>query len=140
MKSLKTIYSFSICCAILVWISCAPFVGADNEDYFPVKQNGKVGFIDKTGKVVISPQFDSALTEDDVTFREDLAAVQIGDKWGYIDKKGKFVIQPKFNFTPSLFHDGLAQVIIKEKIIEKSGELDKSQKYIVREETLGFID
>lgn len=94
-----------------------------------------MGFMDKTGKIVISPQFDSTLNEDGVTFSEGLAAVYVGDKWGYIDKTGKFVIPPKFKqtFPPSLFHEGLAQVEIQEgtsTFIDKTGEFVKALKFI----------
>ena len=91
--------------------------------------------MDKTGKTVISPQFDSTLNEDGVTFSEGLAAVYVGDKWGYIDKTGKFVIPPKFKqrFPPSLFHEGLAQVEIQEgknSFIDKTGALVRALKFI----------
>ena len=56
---------------------------------FPVRVNGKAGFIDKTGKPVIKPQFD-----DTYGFHEGLAQVKIGDKWGYIDKTGRYVWKP----------------------------------------------
>ena len=142
MKLLKAKCSVLICCAFLFSVSCAAVASNNGEDYFPIQQDGKVGFIDKTGKIVITPQFDSASSDEGRTFSEGLAAVKVGDKWGYIDKSGKFVIPPKFKqeSAPTLFYEGLAQVLIKETIIEKSGELDKSQKYIVREEILGFID
>ena len=41
--------------------------------------NKKDGYIDKTGKMIITPQFDYAYN-----FSEGLAAVQINGKWGYI--------------------------------------------------------
>ena len=110
---------------------------AQDLDLFPVRQAGKVGFIDSSGKIVISPRFDSALSANDVTFSEGLAAVQVGNKWGYIDRTGEFVIQPKFDDTPSLFTEGLAQVVIKVNIIEKTVLKDK---LTIREETYGFID
>ena len=65
----------------------------------------KYGFIDKTGKVIIQPQFDLTLG-----FSEGLAAVQVGKKWGYIDTTGKMVIGLQdLSFTKP-FHDGLARV------------------------------
>ena len=81
-----------------------------------IKQAGYVveklscGYINKTGKAVIKPQYDRARC-----FSEGLAAVMIGDprhpKWGYINKQGRFVIRPTFD-DASDFSDGEAEVII----------------------------
>ncbi|MBK9765759.1 MAG: WG repeat-containing protein [Chloracidobacterium sp.] len=140
MSRFKKKYLSFICCSLLTFVLYTANACAQNQDYFPVRQNGKIGFIDKTGTMVISPRFDSASTEDDVACSEGLAVVKLGSRWGYIDMVGEFVIQPKFEFTPGLFHDGLAQAVIKSTDIEKKGPLDPSQKYIVNEETLGFIN
>jgi hypothetical protein len=51
----------------------------------------KIGFIDKTGKVVVNPQFENARP-----FLEGLAAVCQDKNWGFIDKTGKIVINPQF--------------------------------------------
>ena len=59
---------------------------------YPVRQQGKWGFINREGKIVIRPQFDGA-----EEFTEDLAPVQIGNKHGYIDRAGKIVIPPRFD-------------------------------------------
>ena len=50
------------------------------------------GYIDKTGKIVIEPQFEIC-----GRFIEGIAAVKIDGKWGYIDKSGKFIIEPQFD-------------------------------------------
>ncbi|MBF0443768.1 MAG: WG repeat-containing protein, partial [Oligoflexales bacterium] len=53
----------------------------------------KWGFVDKTGKVVIEPNF------DEVWFFEresGLARVRVERKFGYIDKTGRFVVNPIF--------------------------------------------
>jgi len=51
-------------------------------------ETGKWGFIDKSGKLVISPQFD-AISHGG--FSEGLASVRIGDdktgKWGFISRR-----------------------------------------------------
>ena len=49
-------------------------------DLFPVKQNGKYGYIDKTGKVIIEPRFDFA-----DKFYEGFARVSVDGKEGFID-------------------------------------------------------
>jgi hypothetical protein len=69
-----------------------------------VKVEGKWGFIDTNGKMVIPPQFDEALK-----FSEGLAAVFIECRWGYIDKTGAFVIKPQFKYATE-FSEGLAAV------------------------------
>jgi hypothetical protein len=82
----------------------------------------KYGFIDRTGKTVIPPQFD--LTYG---FSEGLAAVQIGKKWGYIDTTGKMAITPQEFWSAKQFHNGLAQVQTKDRSV---GYIDRSGKYI----------
>ena len=76
--------------------------------------NVKWGFVDKTGKVVIAPNFSNA-----GDFSEGFAAVNAIVKsdftcetprnYGYIDKTGAFVIRPQFAFA-SDFHNGQAKV------------------------------
>jgi hypothetical protein len=46
-----------------------------------VQVGEKWGFIDKTGNLVIQPQFDEASE-----FSEGLARVRIGDKWGFVSR------------------------------------------------------
>jgi len=50
---------------------------------------GKCGYINKYGKIVIKPLFDSAYS-----FRNGLAQVHIGSRIGYIDKTGKYIWKP----------------------------------------------
>jgi hypothetical protein len=49
-----------------------------------VTVNGKWGFIDKTGKVVILLMYDFA-----GIFAEGLACVELDGEYGFIDKAGK---------------------------------------------------
>jgi WG repeat protein len=84
----------------------------------------KYGFIDRSGKTVILPQFD--LTYG---FSEGLAAVQIGRKWGYINTTGKMVIPPQEFWNVKPFHNGLAQVQAKDRSV---GYIDRSGRYIWR--------
>ena len=58
----------------------------------PVKDNGKWGYIDKTGRLVIKPIFEKAYG-----FQNALAFVKLNDKWGVIDKTGKFLWDPIFD-------------------------------------------
>src|SRR5882724_3631450 len=49
---------------------------------YVVLKDGKAGYIDKTGKLVIQPQYEGSSAS---SFSEGLAAVEVGDKWGFID-------------------------------------------------------
>lgn len=53
---------------------------------------GIFGFIDATGKKVISIEYHDA---DD--FSEGLGRVKSGDKWGYVNKSGSMIIKPAFD-------------------------------------------
>ena len=63
------------------------WVGGFRHGIAHVKSEGKCGFIDTDGRMLIQPQFDEVLGFSDV----GLSAVKIGDKWAYIDRDGKFL-------------------------------------------------
>lgn len=67
--------------------------------------NDKWGMIDKTGKLVIQPQFDSLAEE----FVDGLAMVVVGDKYGFINEKGQLAIEAKYD-DAFPFGDGFAPV------------------------------
>ena len=80
-----------------------------------------MGFIDKTGEVVIQPQYDGAND-----FTEGLSAVITNSKTGYIDITGKMVIEPTFDYGAP-FSEGLAQVSLN----QKPGFIDKTGKMVI---------
>jgi hypothetical protein len=92
----------------------------DNSGLYPIKVDGKYGFIDRSGKTVIAPQFDWA-----GGFSEGLAHVLVGAKWGYINTKGSVVITPQFTGNGPFRH-GRALVILGNRF----GFIDKDGKYI----------
>jgi hypothetical protein len=60
---------------------------------FQVVRNGKWGFMDRKGHVVIAPTF-----ADERDFFHGLAGVELpNEKWGFIDEKGKFAIPARFD-------------------------------------------
>jgi WG containing repeat len=94
---------------------------------FRFEKNGKAGFIDARGKIVIPPQFDVGwFAEED--FVEGVSPARIGENWGFIDAKGKWVIQPQY-WRAEPFSEGLAAVTHQLKgsdfavaYIDKSGK------------------
>jgi len=105
--------------------SPAPKKTKEVRKLLPIKKDGKWGYIDKTGKIVIKPQFEYAYN-----FSEGLAVIGKGrktsyscERYGYIDENGEIVIETIFDYaTP--FHNGLAEVEINKNwgVIDKRGE------------------
>jgi len=76
------------------------------------------GYLDKTGAMIIAPQFRSA-----AAFADGLAAVQSKEgPWGFVDPAGKWAIPARYEYAES-FREGLACVRDKGKlvIIDKLG-------------------
>lgn len=66
--------------------------------------DGKWGWIDNKGQIIIDFSFDKARS-----FHEKLAAVSYNLQWGYIDTNGQWKISPQYK-NASDFSDGLAPV------------------------------
>ena len=68
---------------------------------FPVREGGLYGYIDRTGKMIIKPQFVDARD-----FSEGLARVTIDVfHWGYVDTTGRMVIEPRFDWVENSMKD-----------------------------------
>jgi hypothetical protein len=76
----------------------------DTKGPLPVFRSGKWGYIDHSGAVVISPQFEEA-----GFFYGGRAAVRLNGLWGYVDPAGSLVIPPRFS-SAARFSDGVANV------------------------------
>jgi len=88
----------------------------------PFRKPGKWGFINKKGKEVVSPQYDSVNR-----FSEGLAAVQDQNKkWGFIDKKGKVIIPIKYDSVEN-FKNDISIVCLNKKL----GVVDKTGKIVI---------
>ena len=91
-----------------------------------VKKNGKVGYIDKKGNVVIPFEYDSPTQ----VFCDDVVAVFKGDDVIYMDPKGKELFRTK---SFGRFHEGLCsnREDVGEDKIGKLGFIDKTGKVVV---------
>ncbi len=89
--------------------------------FFPVRVDNHYGFMDRTGKMTISPQYSQA-----GCFVDGLALVASADdkpKWGFIDNAGKYVINPLYVDGTS-FSEGIAFVVAENgepEAIDKTG-------------------
>ena len=75
-------------------LKTAPHLYGVENNGFPdgltrIVKDKKFGYIDKTGEVVIQPQFNLAWA-----FSEGLARVKVDKGYGYIDKTGKYIWEP----------------------------------------------
>lgn len=75
------------------------------------------GFVDKTGKLVIQPQFASA----GAFTASGLAPVRVDDLWGYIDANGAFKVNPQFVYGRAFARAGGAWLAV---VSMKSGADD----------------
>lgn len=89
---------------------------------FPYEIDGKYGYINSHGQVVIEPKFEKASY-----FSEGRAAVSVNGKYGYIDLYGKLTIKPDFDFAVA-FSEGAAR-IVKDG---KTGFIDKDGNFIIQ--------
>lgn len=87
--------------------------------YFQVMENGKTGFRDLDGKVVIKPIYDNA-----EMFSEGLSTVQIGNRYGLIDETGRYVLPLREMEYLGSVHNGLASFRANDRygFIDTSGQ------------------
>lgn len=90
------------------------------------KKDGKIGFINSSGKWVIEPAYDKARA-----FNLGMAPVFKDKKWGYINEKGDVVIELKYGDAEVFSDDGLAAVREGKPwgFINKKGELVIPMEY-----------
>ena len=111
---------------------------------FQIRRGKKWGFMNRTGKVIIEPQFDAVndffrgraaalkngkwgyINESGIEiipfsfdgaldFTGEIAPVLVGRKWGYIDLTGRWIISPQFQAAAEM-KDGLARVLYWERL------------------------
>jgi hypothetical protein len=92
-----------------------------------VEKDGKTGFIDQTGKVVIPFQFDQANS-----FYEGLALVTLKGRKLFIDPTGRVLFEAKYDVVRN-FSEGLCAVNIGEKRIANIGLISEPGKW-------GYLD
>lgn len=65
-----------------------------------VNKDGKFGYVDLKGNLVIP-----LIYQDAMTFNEGYAAVKLDNKWGFVDSTGKVIIGPEYEEAGSFFQN-----------------------------------
>jgi hypothetical protein len=98
--------NFMTMLGVLAAIQAGGMCSEADMELYPVIQNGKWGYIDKSGKMKIQPQYDCAWD-----FSDDMACVQVGLLRGYINTKGEMVLKPQYAMAGP-FVNGAAPVCV----------------------------
>ena len=77
----------------------------EDNTIFLSKKDGKYGYVDKKGNVVVEHIYDDATEQNEYGF----VAVKKNGLWGSIDKDGKVVIEPKYNLENNLKIDFISK-------------------------------
>ncbi len=88
---------------------------------FPIIQQGRFGFIDSSGKIVIPARFFWASE-----FSDGRSAILVCRKYGYIDEEGTIVIAPQYD-AAGKFSEDRAPV----KIGQQFGSIDKTGRVVI---------
>ena len=93
---------------------------------------GKTGFIDKTGKMVLSPRYEPKLSYlyASCGFNSmGYAAMRLDGKDGLIDRQGKWVINPKFDYLGIVFSGNRKVLaVVAEHTLKKGIFLDTVER------------
>jgi hypothetical protein len=92
-------------------------------EYFQVMENGKTGFRDLDGNIVIKPIYDNA-----EMFSEGFSTVSIGKQYGLIDEKGNYVLPLRDMGYLGSVHNGLASF----RANDKYGFIDVKGRQIIK--------
>jgi hypothetical protein len=103
----KLFLSFAACGLLLTlsaqkWAKNFDFVDECICSLSKVKKDGKIGYVDINGNIIVKLEFDEGLT-----FSEGYAAVRQGTKWAFLDSSGKIITEFKYADVQG-FSQGLA--------------------------------
>jgi hypothetical protein len=89
---------------------------------YPFTKNGKWGYMDAAGRVLVDPQFSDAKP-----FREGLGAVYFNGKWGFVGANGEIAIPLQFDDVRD-FSEGLAAV----RVGYKYGYINQKGQWVIQ--------
>ncbi len=106
-----------------LYLHTCEYVESFSDGVAVAAENGKMGYIDTTGRWVLPPKYDRARS-----FSNGLARVCVRGRWGIIDKAGDFVLEPRFAHIGP-FAEGTWCVECSSR---KQGYLDSTFQCIIR--------
>ena len=72
-----------------------------NNTLFLIKKDGKYGYTDKNGNIVVECKYDDATEQNEFGY----ASVKVNNLWGAIDYQGKIIVEPKYSLSNNLVVD-----------------------------------
>ncbi len=129
-KTLSIVRKFALSALMFVlgWMGTKAYCAQKAQALYPVRKDGLFGFIDRSGRIVIEPQFGRLQhAEKDTFFSEGLEPVIVDDLTGYIDQTGRIVIAPQFR-SASEFSEGLAPA---QSTVGKWGYINKKGTFVI---------
>lgn len=76
----------------------------DDGELIPYKKNGKMGYLDCNGNIVMLADYYNQVE----VFQNGFACVKLGDKWGFIDKNFKKLCDIEYSLAFAFVHYGYA--------------------------------
>jgi len=105
------------------------------------EQDGKFGYIDKSGNVAVNVEYEYAGNSFTGEFTEGLIRVCKDDKWGFVDKSGNIIVPIDYDYVLN-FSNGLAPVTYdstdKWGFIDKTGKLVLPIEYYIGDAWTGY--
>lgn len=90
-----------------------------NNNLIRTKENGKYGYTDREGRVIVAPIYDDAKMQNEYGY----IAVSRSGKWGVLNYNGDVIVEPKYDFKNYLLVD-----FIGEYFRDKNVELETYTK------------
>src|SRR5690606_24204982 len=79
------------------------FASEFSEGLASIQIDGKVGVIDRSGKVIVQPKYDRVHP-----FIEGFATVELNGRYGFIDREGNEITSPRYDYAVNFFYRGLS--------------------------------
>lgn len=118
---MKLVYHIVLWSFAYLVSGCAASIPKNSSDALsPYYENGKYGYIDSLGNVVVKPKFNEAFH-----FSEGFGAARLDGNFGYINRNGEFVLPAVYDFAHP-FEGGRAMIYLK----GKPGYIDKNGKVL----------